>query len=998
MERKIRQILLDPLLPSSKAHILRKLSRKHAQKVPEELEGSQESLAHKRPPLSKSEFVLTLISNAQSLRMEVDDINVLQNFVAELRRFMAIAQEEDFHSKGSTHRWVQFYGLPQRRRSVPLRQNSSPVGALGRLRSFSDADDSSMASAASSRTSLTRASSMHFSSFTATDTAATSTNPFLVIDPFAPAIAVENAPWSPTSIDSPRGGPKYNVKEQWIAKQMRDREGEFVQWDHVHCFVGTYNVHGGLPAESLGPWLLSWQNADDADEKKEPDIYVDLRSEAYVIYDPSRGLEWCNAIENGLGDLAGNYIKVVSKQLIGMLTIVYAKQEYIEEITEIGASSAGCGLMGMMGNKGGVAIRFKLRDSYLCFVNSHLAALPTQTQRRNQDYSEICKRITFPVGKGPYNPSGTWLVASAGMADNSPAIAPGSAKALSIFDTDHLIWTGDLNYRIDMPEAEVKTYIEAQHTDTLLEFDQLNIERSAKRTFHDFQEGAITFAPTYKYDEGTSDWDSSEKKRSPAWTDRILWKKPNQLESTEDKEDNSIKLRSYTSCMDMIRVIVKDKQHEVRADVIRQLDKLENEAMPDARISSSSVSLGEVKYLVPEMASVVLENVGQVIAQYKFIPKMKEKSICKPWLWVNPPMGILLPGENVQINFTALVDNVTAPALNSGRDKLEDMLILHLENGKDFFLLVDGSYSPTCFAMDLERLVRMSKPVRAAVAEANGRPDKVELVDEDSQLSVPKELFRVVDFLWLHGLNVDSLFLVSGDQSTIAYIRECLDTGEEFDFPRLVKNYDPSKQVESIIPLPGSAWGKAPKAADVIKKLEESDDDVRLPTPLVPIPIENTSSSEIVRDIVHTDTENYSLSEDPESSSTQDDDHMGIHSMAEVLVRFLEALPEPVIPVQFYQQCLDVGNSREDVHQILNSFPNIHANVFLYLTGFLREVIVKGPKEGSELRREKIAMVFSSIFLRASSNLNERNPETTAQRKQAFLMHFIEAGTGGLTA
>jgi len=217
--------------------------------------------------------------------------------------------------------------------------------------------------------------------------------------------------------------------------------------------------------------------------------------------------------------------------------------------------------------------------------------------------------------------------------------------------------------------------------------------------------------------------------------------------------------------------------------------------------------------------------------------------------------------------------------------------------------------------------------------------------------------------------------------------------------PRLVKNYDPTKQVESIIPLPGSTWGKAPKAVtDAINKLEASDDDIRQPTPLIPTPIENTSSSKIAHDTEHADTEHAgtedsSLSEEPESSSAQDDDHMGIHSMAEVLVRFLEALPEPVIPVQFYQQCLDVGNSREDVHQILNSFPNIHANVFLYLTGFLREVMVKGPKEGSDLRR-KIAMVFSSIFLRAPPNFKERNPETTAQQKQAFLMHFIEAGTG----
>ncbi len=83
-----------------------------------------------------------------------------------------------------------------------------------------------------------------------------------------------------------------------------------------------------------------------------------------------------------------------------------------------------------------------------------------------------------------------------------------------------------MNYRIDLPHDLVMTAIQSGNLAHLLSQDQLlkELQSNSKFSLKLFSEAAITFHPTYKYDQGSSAYDTSEKQRIPAWCDRILWK------------------------------------------------------------------------------------------------------------------------------------------------------------------------------------------------------------------------------------------------------------------------------------------------------------------------------------------------------------------------------------------------------------------------------------------------------------------------------------------
>ncbi|QQP58527.1 72 kDa inositol polyphosphate 5phosphataselike, partial [Caligus rogercresseyi] len=110
---------------------------------------------------------------------------------------------------------------------------------------------------------------------------------------------------------------------------------------------------------------------------------------------------------------------------------------------------------------------------------------------------------------------------------NVPKFLPIRKRGSNLTDNfDVVFWCGDLNFRLEEPRETVIQKL--KDGEPVLSTDQLNHLRLESRAiFRGFEESPISFFPTYKYDLGTNDFDSSSKQRTPAYTDRILYKATN---------------------------------------------------------------------------------------------------------------------------------------------------------------------------------------------------------------------------------------------------------------------------------------------------------------------------------------------------------------------------------------------------------------------------------------------------------------------------------------
>ncbi|XP_072839388.2 phosphatidylinositol 4,5-bisphosphate 5-phosphatase A [Pogona vitticeps] len=287
------------------------------------------------------------------------------------------------------------------------------------------------------------------------------------------------------------GSSHKNAKERFpatLSNSQTKQDNEF------RITVVTWNVGTAMPPSDVTSLLhLNTGDSNDTDMisigLQEVNSMINKRLKDALFTD-----QWSELFMEVLSPF--NFVLVSTVRMQGVILMVFAKYYHLPFLQDIQTDCTRTGLGGYWGNKGGVSVRLSIFGHMVCFLNCHLPAHMEKAEQRLEDFTTILHLQQF---EGP--------------------------SASGILDHDLVFWFGDLNFRIESLDIRfVKYAIDNNILHQLWEKDQLNIAKSTWPVLKGFQEGALNFPPTFKFDVGTNMYDTSAKKRKPAWTDRILWR------------------------------------------------------------------------------------------------------------------------------------------------------------------------------------------------------------------------------------------------------------------------------------------------------------------------------------------------------------------------------------------------------------------------------------------------------------------------------------------
>lgn len=114
---------------------------------------------------------------------------------------------------------------------------------------------------------------------------------------------------------------------------------------------------------------------------------------------------------------------------------------------------------------------------------------------------------------------------------------------------------------------------------------------------------------------------------------------------------------------------------------------------------------------------------------------------------------------------------------------------------------------------------------------------------------------------------------------------------------------------------------------------------------------------------------------------------MGVLSAGEMLLRFLDYLPEPVIPVPFFKSCLSSCENLNEAVRIIGSLPDENRSLWEYLVTFLKGYFI--PKNPTVDLLE-LAYVFAPVLIKPSRHKVEDFTSSEMRKLALFFHQFIQ--------
>ncbi|XP_010522246.1 PREDICTED: type I inositol polyphosphate 5-phosphatase 13-like [Tarenaya hassleriana] len=367
-----------------------------------------------------------------------------------------------------------------------------------------------------------------------------------------------------------------------IRSELSEKEPVYARLGNTRILIGTWNVGQGRASHGA---LMSWLGSATSDvgivvvglqevEMGAGFLAMSAAKETVGLEGSAVGQWWIDAIGRALDDKK-TFERMGSRQLAGLLIAIWVRKDARTHIGDLDVAAVPCGFGRAIGNKGGVGLRIRVYDRIMCFVNCHLAAHLEAVNRRNADFNHIYRSMVFTRGPSLHNAVAAGVSAASHVLKSNTNSSAGSTEEarLDLATADMIAFCGDFNYRLfGITYDEARDFISQRSFDWLREKDQLRAEMKAGKVFQGMREALVTFPPTYKFERnrpGLGGYDSGEKKRIPAWCDRVIFR---DNQSSPPSECNLrcpvvSSVLMYEACMDVTESDHKPVRCKLHANI-----------------------------------------------------------------------------------------------------------------------------------------------------------------------------------------------------------------------------------------------------------------------------------------------------------------------------------------------------------------------------------------------------------------------------------------------